>query len=254
VAHTKDDAMIIFRDKIQFAYDNLPEQIRTAIFARKRDAHEILLNKGSSIRVGVTFRSGAVQVLHVTEYGYICQRQPQRADEIKTGAFQAVPADGIVVVESTAKGWAGHFYELCQGAQKGNDWRFRFLPWYLEPSYALSPERAIEYKHETEHLDKLEGVIGQELTAGQRQSWCGKHRELDSDIFAEYPSTAEEAFRVSTEGAYYGSQMLEAWQEKRITAVPVDRALLVDTGEDSTAPPVWNCHFRPCKAGTPEAS
>jgi len=232
VAHTKDDAMIIFRDKIQFAYDNLPEEIRAAVFARKRDAHEILLNNGSSIRVGVTFRSGTVQVLHVTEYGYICQRQLQRADEIKTGAFQAVPADGIIVVESTAKGRAGHFYELCQGAQKGNDWRFRFLPWYLEPSYALSPERAIEYKHETEYLDKLEGVIGQELTAEQRQWWCGKHRELGSDMFAEYPSTAEEAFRASTEGAYYGSQMLEAWQEKRITAVPVDRALLVDTWWD----------------------
>jgi len=186
VAHTKDDAMIIFRDKIQFAYDNLPEEIRAAVFARKRDAHEILLNNGSSIRVGVTFRSGTVQVLHVTEYGYICQRQLQRADEIKTGAFQAVPADGIIVVESTAKGRAGHFYELCQGAQKGNDWRFRFLPWYLEPSYALSPERAIEYKHETEYLDKLEGVIGQELTAEQRQWWCGKHRELGSDMFAEY--------------------------------------------------------------------
>ena len=229
VAHTKDDAMIIFRDKIQFAYDNLPPEIRAAIFARKRDAHELLLNNGSSIRVGVTFRSGTVQVLHVTEYGYICQRQPQRADEIKTGAFQAVPADGIIVVESTAKGRAGHFYELCQGAQKGNDWRFRFLPWYCEPTYALSPERAIEYKHETEYLDKLEGLIGQELTAAQRQWWCGKHRELGGDIFAEYPSTAEEAFKASTEGAYYGSQMLEAWQEKRVTAVPVDRALLVDT-------------------------
>ena len=232
VAHTKDDAMIIFRDKIQFAYDNLPAEIQEAIFARKRDAHEILLNNGSSIRVGVTFRSGTVQVLHVTEYGYICQRQPQRADEIKTGAFQAVPADGIIVVESTAKGRAGHFYELCQGAQKGNDWRFRFLPWYCEPTYALSPERAIEYKHETDYLDKLEGQIGQELSAGQRQWWCGKHRELGGDVFAEYPSTAEEAFKASTEGAYYGSQMLEAWQEKRVTTVPVDRALLVDTWWD----------------------
>jgi hypothetical protein len=232
VAHTKDDARIIFRDKIKFAYDHLPQELRDWNPAVKADAHELLLGNGSGIRVGVTFRSGTVQVLHVTEYGYICQHQPQRAQEIRTGAFQAVPQDGIIVVESTARGRSGHFHELCQDAQKGGQWRFRFLPWHQEPGYTLSPERPLEYRQETEYLDRLALALGRELTPGQRRWWCGKRRELGDDVYSEYPSTPEEAFKVSTEGAYYGSAMLKAWQEQRVTMVPVERALLVETWWD----------------------
>lgn len=232
VAHTKEDAKIIFRDKIKFAYDHLPPEVLGWARAVKCDSGELLLSNGSGIRVGVTFRSGTVQVLHVTEYGYVCQRQPQRADEIKTGAFQAVPADGIIVVESTAKGRAGHFFELCQAAQRGNGWRFTFLPWFRHAEYALKVETPLEYPKERDYLDRLEATLALPLTPEQRQWWCHKHRELGDDIHAEYPSTPEEAFKASTEGAYYGSQMLEAWQEQRVTAVPVDRALLVDTWWD----------------------
>jgi hypothetical protein len=234
VAHTKDDAKIIFRDKIKYAYENLPAELRARLPARKCDSGELLLGNGSGIRVGVTFRSGTVQVLHVTEYGYICQRQPQRAEEIRTGAFQAVPADGIIVVEATAKGRAGHFYELCQEAQKGTEggWRFSFLPWFKHPEYELRAEAPVEYAQEKAYLDKLEAELDAPLTPQQRQWWCRKRRELGDEMYAEYPSTPEEAFRQSAEGAYYGSLMLEAWQEGRVTQVPVDRALLVETWWD----------------------
>jgi hypothetical protein len=232
VAHTKDDAAVLFRDKIKFAYEHLPAELRAAVPAVKCDAQELLLGNGSGIRVGVTFRSGTVQVLHVTEYGYVCQRNPQRAEEIRTGAFQAVPAEGIIVVESTARGRSGHFHALCQEAQRGNGWRFCFLPWWKHPEYATAAERPVEYKPESEYLDALQGSIELELTPEQRQWWCGKHRELGDDVFAEYPSTAEEAFKASTEGAYYGSQMLAAWQEGRVTAVPVDKSLLVESWWD----------------------
>ncbi len=232
VAHTKDDARIIFRDKIKFAYEHLPQEVREAVPVARCDAHEILFHNGSGIRVGATFRSGTVQILHVTEYGYICQRQPRRAEEIRTGAFQAVPADGIIVVESTAKGRAGHFHELCQEGQKGAGWNFSFLPWWRHPDYAARPEAALEHRKEADYLDRLEGLIGRTLGPEQRQWWCVKHRELGEDIYSEYPSTAEEAFKASTEGAYYGAQMLQAWQDGRVTSVPVDRSLLVDTWWD----------------------
>ncbi len=239
VAHTKDDARILFRDKIKFAYEALPEELRRLIPAVKCDANELLLKNGSGIRVGVTFRSGTVQVLHVTEYGYVCTRNPQRAEEIRTGAFQAVPAGGIIVVESTAKGRAGHFFELCQEAQKSSarethhseDWRFTFLPWYRAPEYAAEGE-GVEYAQETEYLDRLEETARISLTRAQRQWWCRKRRELGDEMYSEYPSTPEEAFRQSTEGAYYGGLMMEAWKDGRITSVPVDKALLVDTWWD----------------------
>jgi len=246
VAHTKDDARIIFRDKIKYAYDALPEEIKAAIPCEKMDAHELLLKNGSGIRVGVTFRSGTVQILHVTEYGYICQKMPQRAEEIKTGAFQAVPKDGIIVVESTAKGRNGHFYELAMEAQKRTpnnalDWRFTFMPWWEDPEYTLAGESFAESQSETNYLDDLNKKCNITLTQGQREWYIRKWRELGDDIYAEYPSVPEEAFKQSTEGAYYGRLMLDAWHSGRITSVPIDPALPVETwwdiGRDTTS--IW---------------
>jgi lipid A ethanolaminephosphotransferase len=97
IAHTKEDAKVIFRDKIKFAYDNLPPELRAAVPTVKETESEMIFANGSSIRVGLTFRSGTVQILHVTEYGYICAHYPRRAQEIRTGAFEAVPKGGIKV-------------------------------------------------------------------------------------------------------------------------------------------------------------
>lgn len=233
VAHTKEAAKIIFRDKVKYAYDNLPDEIRSQIPADKCDANEILLRNGSGIRVAVSFVSGTVQILQVTELGYTCAHHPDRAQEINTGSFEAVPTDGIIVVESTAEGGAGLFFDLCEGARKGeNGWRFKFLPWWKEPSYTLQVETPIEYVHERLHLDKVEHEIGRTFTQGQRQWWCAKLRRLGESVYSQYPSTPDEAFRASTKGAYYGSQMLQAWQEGRVTKVPVDRAMRVDTWWD----------------------
>lgn len=237
IAHTKEDAKIIFRDKVKYPYESLPAEIRAYAKADKCDAGELLLNNGSGIRVGVSFRSGTVQILHVTELGYICQYNPQRALEIKTGAFQAVK-DGMIVVEATARGRSGDFFNLCQEAQKrpeapgALDWKFSFLPWFHEPTYAVDEQPFAEAGTESEYLNKVEVESGQKLSKAQRQWWCRKRRDLGDDVFAEFPSTPEEAFRQNTEGAYYGKRMLEAWQSGRVTTVPVDPSLLVETWWD----------------------
>ena len=247
VAHTKDDAQIIFRDKVKFAYDNLPEDIKALRPADKNDAGELVLTNGSGIRVAVSFRSGTVQALHVTEYGTICAKYPQRAEEVKTGALQAVADDCIVVIESTAKGRVGHFYDLVQEAQKREarpskyDWHLRFMPWWKNPEYTLDDPGFVPVEAELVYLQELEGKIGQKLTKGQRTWWARKQRDLGEDIYAEYPSTPDEAFRQTAEGAYYGKLMMTAWREGRIARVPIEPALPVDTwwdiGRDTTA--IW---------------
>lgn len=247
VAHTKDDAQIIFRDKIKYAYDHLPASVRQVVRAEKNDAGELLLSNGSGIRVAVSFRSGTVQALHVTEYGTICAKYPQRAEEVKTGALQAVPKDGVVVIESTAKGRVGHFYDLVHEAQKRQDragdydWHLRFLPWWKHPDYTLNDPSFVPVEAELVYLQDLEAKLGIKLTKGQRTWWARKQRDLGEDIFAEYPSTPDEAFRQTAEGAYYGKQMMAAWREGRIARVPIEPALPVDTwwdiGRDTTA--IW---------------
>lgn len=247
VAHTKGDAQVIFRDKILYAYDRLPEEIKAAVPVTKRDGGELALENGSGIRVSVSFRSGTPQILHITELGYIASRMPARAEEIKTGALQAVPKDGIVVIESTAKGRAGLFYDLVSEAQKRiagpYDYALNFLPWWREPGYQLPDTGTFaQTAEEKEYLDDLEVKAGTKITRDQREWYCRKWRELGDDRYAEYPSTAEEAFRQSTEGAYYGKQMLDAWRSGRITEVPIEPGLPVETWwdigvNDSTA--IW---------------
>jgi hypothetical protein len=238
IAHTKGDASKIFKNKICFPYDNLPEEMKTGKMAVvKRTESEIGFANGANISVGVSFRSGNLQVLHVTEYGYICARQPLRAEEIRTGAFIAAQR-GITVIESTAMGQGGHFAELCRESRKGpshSQWTFQFLPWYMEPTYAVTDlsgpfhERKDE---EADYLNKLQASAKIILTPGQRRWWCLQRREFGDLMFREFPSTPEEAFKASTEGAYYGQQMLSAWQQGRITDVPVDPYLPLETWWD----------------------
>ena len=233
VAHTKDAVSVIMRQKILYAYNNLPDELKEANPLVIENAEELTWSNNSSIRAGVTFRSGVLQVLHVTELGHICQHFPARAQEVLTGSMQSVHGDGIIVIESTAKGKGGHFYNLCREAQKpGSDWNFRFLPWYKEPEYVKTVAQPVEYVEEKRYLDDLSIKLGIILHQDQRQWWCDKRRTLGDDVYSEYPSTPEEAFKVSTDGSYYGAWMLTAHQEGRVTRVPIDSAILVDTWWD----------------------
>jgi hypothetical protein len=56
IAQSLDDAKAIFRSKIKFAYDRLPEQIRAAVTATTDSANEIRFSNGSGIRVGTSLR------------------------------------------------------------------------------------------------------------------------------------------------------------------------------------------------------
>jgi hypothetical protein len=249
IANTMPNATKIFREKIKYPYENLPPWLKPLIPASKITETEIIFANGSEISVSPTFRSGNLQVLHVTEYGDICYRRPAAAEEVKTGGFPAVPANGVIVVESTAKGRGNDFEKMCTEAQKGSEWRFNFLPWWKHPEYAYKPlpgEEAQAFAErrdpEGEYLDKLEMQINLKLTKEQRRWWCNKFREQGDKIYSEYPSTPEEAFKSVTEGAYYGKLMIEAWRTGRVTKVPIEPMLNTETWWDigmNDATAIW---------------
>jgi hypothetical protein len=70
----------------------------------------------SSISVSTSVRSG--QNLHISEHGYICQKYPEKAEEIRTGALNAVEAGQMISIESTSKGSEGDFYNYCKKAME----------------------------------------------------------------------------------------------------------------------------------------
>jgi hypothetical protein len=238
IAHNKEDALVFFRDKIKFAYDNLPEWLKAERRAIKNDAGELLLSNNSSIRVGTSMRSGTLQYLHVSEYGKICRKYPEKAQEIRTGALNAVHAGHFVFVESTAEGRAGEFYELCQRSRKlleagkaptKMDYKFHFFAWWQDQRYRIDPAGVVfEAKH-IDYFAKLKAKHGITLDTEQMAWYVKKAEEQGEEMKQEFPSTPDEAFEVAIEGAFYGTQMTYLRSKGRLREVPWEPALPVNT-------------------------
>lgn len=233
VADTRESAEAIFRTKVKVPYERLPDQLRTRIRAEQNSARELLFSNGSSIRVGTSLRSGTFQYLHISEYGKICARSPEKAREIQTGALNTVQAGQFVFIESTAEGQSGHFKDTCDAAAKlalekrpltPLDFRFHFFAWWQDNSYTLSDadaERVVLTQESEQYFAQVEAGIGQQLTRGQKAWYVKKQTTQGEYMKREFPSTAKEAFEVAVEGAYFANQMAKVRKEGRICRVPI---------------------------------
>lgn len=258
IAQDREAAEVIFRDKVKLAYDRLPEALRRAMPLSKDSATELLFaHNNSSVRVATSMRSGTIHRLHVSEFGKICARFPDKAREVVTGSLPAVPLDGVTVIESTAEGRDGDFYAMSERAkaqaEKGDkltprDYRFHFFPWWDDEGYRLDGAEgfvAITDK-DREYFDQVEAATGAKLDGAQRR-WYVATRDADfsgdpEKMWQEYPSTPDEAFQVSTEGTWYAVQLAAARKAGRITRVPFVEGVPVNSfwdigNSDGTA--VW---------------
>lgn len=248
IAHTQDDAQALFR-RVKLAYDCLPNEFKESIKAENDSASMLTFSNGSSLRVGMSLRSSTFQYLHISEFGKICAKFPDKAQEIVTGSLNTVAPGQYIFIESTAEGKSGPFYEICKQAQKDKeigkqltklDFRFHFFPWFKEPSYRIGNIYPISEEHQL-YFDYLYN-LGISIDEEQKAWYIGKYGTQKEDMKREYPSTPEEAWQVSNEGIYYSKQMCQARIEKRIGFVPYDEELLVNTSwdlgyNDSTA--IW---------------
>lgn len=228
IAHTKEDAQQIFQ-KVKFAYDNLPESLKTERIASTDTVGELRFSNDSLFRIGTSLRSSTFQYLHISEFGKICAKYPEKAREIITGALNTLATGQYVIIESTAEGREGAFYDMCKKTQEMKaqnmklsplDFRFHFFPWWREPSYRLEHWLQIPSQLQ-EYFDKLK-VEGITLCDAQKFWYVAKHSTQGADMLREYPSTPEEAFLASSEGLYYGQQLVLARAEQRIGNVPYD--------------------------------
>lgn len=249
IAHTLNDAKRLFREKIKYAYDKLPDEIKQANPASNDAAGELVFAKGGSLYISTSFRGGTLRYLHVSEFGKICAKFPHKAREIVTGAFEAVSSDCFVTIESTAEGRAGYFYDYSQSAEKQKlmglplgdlDWKFWFFTWWTHKEYSLAtaaiPERLETYFKELEIKHSIK------LSDGQKSWYHAKEKTLGEDMRREYPSIPAEAFQQTVEGAYYAKQFMQLYSSNRIGGIPDNSHLPVitiwDIGVgDSTA--IW---------------
>lgn len=250
IAHNREDAEAFFHTKIRFAYDNLPDEFKELVPATQDSTRSMRFGNGSSIRVGTSLRSGTFQRLHVSEYGKLCAKFPDKAREVKSGALNTVHVGQKIRIESTAEGHSGHFYDLCKEAQDAAlqgreltalDFKFHFYPWYLDDKYKLADDVG-ETVDDQEYFAKLE-TAGIVLTRQQRAWYVKKAHQQNEDMKREFPTTPEEAFEASVEGAYFAKQMAKARAEGRICRIPILDAPVYTTWDlglnDSTAITFW---------------
>jgi len=246
IAHRKEDAEQIFKQKVKYAYDRMPKWTRAFNSATNDRAGELVFANGSSYRVSTGFRSGKYQRLLVSEFGKICAKSPDVAKEIVTGSLNTVSADQIIAIESTAEGREGYFYEFSKQAEallsksesmpdfrlSPMQMRFFFFPWFDEPEYRESSGEIIVSKETNEYFDRIELERQRKIDEEQRRWYEMKHRMLGDAMKQEYPSTPKEAFESANEGLYYGTQLAKLSANGNVCRVPYDDALPVHSAWD----------------------
>lgn len=234
VAQTDDVCKKIFKKKVRFAHDNLPPSLNRALPLSTENTSELeYAHNKSSIIVSISARGDTLHYLHVSEFGKICAKYPERAAEIITGSIPAVPINGMIFIESTSEGQDGDFYKMTMRAQNlmnegrnltPKDYKLHFYPWWSEEKYTIEPEGIIITTKEHQYFDGVESSEGCILSLGQR-SWWIMTRDADftgeeSKMWQEYPSSIKEAFKKSKEGCYYTVQMAQVRKRGGITKVP----------------------------------
>lgn len=229
IAH-EDKATLNLFNMNKLYYDELPSAIRpmkkysnerALVFENPtNDEEEKALNPGLRSKFTIatagtteTARSGTYHNVHVSELAFF-----PNPEKTMTALLQCVPdkPNTLVVIESTANGVGGYFYDMWLAAVEGkSDFIPVFLPWFIDKEYstpfpdsktAKDFKAAVNYKYKgtngeyiyTEEyiLKKMHKLTWEQLYWRDRTiaNKCGG----DIDLFKqEYPSTPEEAFIAS---------------------------------------------------------
>jgi hypothetical protein len=224
----------------KFAYERMPASLRQGMPLVTDNQEELRWRNGSKIVAGTSYRGDTPQLLHISEYGPISAKSPLIAKEIKTGTIESVPINGKIWVESTAKGTSGEFFDLVKAGEQlqasrqrltQRDFRLHFYGWHMNPANRLPINLVFIPGDMREYFDELRVKHGI-VTDGEQQAWYVKVRETlgPDDMRAEHPSTPDECFFASLEGAYWKNEMNAARRDKRVGyPVPYDDSRPVHT-------------------------
>ena len=223
IAHTDKEAIKIFQNKVNFAWENIPQQIRDLWKTTTDKANELKFDWGdgqfSSMAVTNSGRSGTYQRVHVSEFGKLCRLYPQKAEEMLTGTLPAVPFDGRVDIESTAEGEFGSFHDMFWEAWlRGEpefvaDYKSHFYNWTWDDDEIAKIDIDIinKFKQSEDRfpfldLQKKYNFTDQQITYYFTR-WVSLSRKWYR-LRQEYPITPEEAF-ISSGSKLFDKEELE---------------------------------------------
>lgn len=260
VAHEEPASQNLFNMSKLF-YEELPSIIRPmkkysngkvlAFESPENDEGLKQLNPGLRSKItiatagaGEVGRSATYHNIHASEVAFFPD-----ARTTMLGLLQSVPDEPntLVVLESTANGVGGYFYEMWQNAVKGNNEFIPiFLPWFIDETYTR-PFRS--EGHRSQFIEEVMTVTqdndGNEVKSYER-SLMEKHdlsfeqlnwrkytieNKCEGDVLLfmqEYPATAEEAF-ISSGRPVFPISALQEYQT--ITKKPLRTGYLRENEE-----------------------
>lgn len=197
---------------------------------------KITVHTANTVEAG---RSATVHNLHASEVAFFPD-----ARTTMLGLLQCVPdtIETMVVLESTANGVGGYFYDIWQQATKGeNDFIPLFFPWFTDSTYSrpfrseaekisfIEEVEALHTSHDGKKHRSYESELREKFDLTYEQlnwrKWCIKNKcGGDEDSFRqEYPSTPEEAF-IATGRPRFNIPSLRQYQA--VTRIPELRGYL----------------------------
>jgi len=212
VAQSADAALDIFK-MVKRMNDDDPNYMKTSVdkkdgleYKKLRSSFSITTAGGTSIKRGAT-----LQRAHGTEVAFWDLKE-QSALNLLSSIDKATNC-GEFVLETTANGVGGAFYDRWQEASSGESrWNQIFLGWYLDSRNSVIP-----YEGEAEII--LDTLTDEEVflfekfgcninqLAWRRDQIKGGPKE-EKQFKQEYPATPEEAF-ISTGSSYFATDVIE---------------------------------------------
>lgn len=234
VAHKTAGGTAIF-NKCKLFYELSPPPLRPRL--KSANAGELYFagSKGGGLRskIGVETagskeagRSLTVHNLHLSELAFW-----PFAEQTLAALLQTVPnnAETSVIIESTACGLGGCFYEQWQKAERGESgFTPLFFPWFAEEGYRLPPPEDFALTDKERQLKEDFNLADDQLA--WRRHCIETNCQGSEDIFhQEYPSTPDEAFLLGGRPVFEGRALNLALRSAR---PPQWRGRLITNGAD----------------------
>lgn len=199
-----DSSTLFLRTMTRMFYDQLPAAKKPERSTANATVTEYPTTQ-SSMFTGTagspeSGRAGSFSHLHGSEVAFW-----RNGDRLIAGVMQAVPLHhGHIVMESTANGQQGWFYERCMEALDGStDWTLHFYPWWWDDSYAIPDAGQFSLDPDERSLMDKHG-----LTYAQIAWRRTKQRELGSLFVQEYPEDPHGAF-IASGGGYFQMDLVD---------------------------------------------
>ena len=262
VDKTASDAGTKLDEKVDMVWKNLPPSLRSRFdlprgYAPNAMAWRITGSKDESedqlsiFEAGAGMRGGTVQLLWLSEWGWIQANDASRSREILTGSLPAAET-GIIVVETTWEGGkTGDMWPLVDEAlttperlKGSNSWRVLFFGWNTRAVY--SQEHGYVDLDSGDYLAEKEKELGITFTQGQKNWYAEKRRTMGVKVKTEFPTVVEECWSAPVSGACYAEEINRLRARKMVTTGEWERGELVHTFWDLGAPAnmaVWYVQF-----------